>query len=75
MSLIGQLTSLHKNGLLGHAYLCVGDPLAELRHEQLNALQLPRVGYGSAIDLGVCVPVAALSIGSCSTDKCSPRMF
>ncbi len=29
MSLIGQLTSLHKNGLLGHAYLCVGDPLAE----------------------------------------------
>lgn len=30
----------------------VGDPLAELRHEQLNALQLPMVGYANAIDLG-----------------------
>lgn len=29
-----------------------GDPLAELRHEQLNALQLPHVGFASAIDLG-----------------------
>ena len=25
---------------------------AELRHEQLNALQLPKVGYANAIDLG-----------------------
>lgn len=29
MSLIGELTTLHQKGLLGHAYLCVGDPLSE----------------------------------------------
>ena len=29
-----------------------GNPLAELRHAQLAALQLPRVGYASAMDLG-----------------------
>lgn len=29
-----------------------GDSLAELRSEQLNALQLPKVGYANAIDLG-----------------------
>ena len=30
----------------------LGDPLAELRHEQLNAMHLPKVGYANAIDLG-----------------------
>jgi hypothetical protein len=29
-----------------------GDALAELRHNQLNALQLPHTGFASAIDLG-----------------------
>jgi sialate O-acetylesterase len=29
-----------------------GDPLAELRHNQLNALQLSNTGFASAIDLG-----------------------
>ena len=29
-----------------------GDSLAELRHAQLSALQLPNVGYASAVDLG-----------------------
>eukprot|EP00039_Didymoeca_costata_P003111 m.65148 g.65148 ORF g.65148 m.65148 type:complete len:549 (-) comp11710_c0_seq2:227-1873(-) len=34
------------------ADLLVADPLAELRHAQLSALQLPATGYASAIDLG-----------------------
>lgn len=32
MSLIDELRSLYEKGLLGHAYLCVGDPLSEGRH-------------------------------------------
>lgn len=31
MKLVAQLQDLHERGLLGHAYLCVGDPLAEGR--------------------------------------------
>ena len=41
-----------KEGVLRTVGSLVGDPLAELRHEQLSALQLPKVGYASAIDLG-----------------------
>ncbi|MDF3128606.1 hypothetical protein P0Y35_05310 [Kiritimatiellaeota bacterium B1221] len=46
MSLISELSRLYKEGLLGHAYLCVGDPLSEGKvfAEELATLLLSEGG-------------------------------
>src|SRR5690606_8014919 len=42
VSLLDEMSRLHTEGLLGHAYLCVGDPLSEGRlfAEEMAALLL-----------------------------------